>query len=84
METFFVPESEADADSLFWGLRPSLTATCHRLPQSYQILVHCSHWRLDGIGRGKLGHVFMNILAELLVTPVESLPDAVSKSSSLT
>lgn len=78
-DTFFVHDKEADADSLFSGLRPSSTATCHWLPQSSQLVIRSSHWRLDGIGVAKLGHVFLSTLVELLGTAADGLPVAASK-----
>ncbi|KAF3764012.1 hypothetical protein M406DRAFT_75237 [Cryphonectria parasitica EP155] len=65
-ETFFVHLNEVDADALFCGLRPAPTATCHCLPKSSEILIRSSHWRLDGVGIAKLGHVFLDFLAEAL------------------
>ncbi|KAJ0106744.1 hypothetical protein J7T55_001268 [Diaporthe amygdali] len=65
-DTFFVHDNEKNADSLFCCLRPKPTATCHWLPQSSQVVIRSSHWRLDGIGMAKLGHVFLAKLAEVL------------------
>lgn len=65
-QTFFIHDNEASADSLFCSLRPTDLATCHWLPQSSEVLLRSSHWRLDGIGMTKLGHVFLVSLSELL------------------
>lgn len=65
-QTFFIHDNEANADSLFCSLRPTDLATCHWLPQSSEVLLRSSHWRLDGIGMTKLGHVFLVILSEML------------------
>lgn len=65
-ETFFIHDSESSADSLFCNLRPSDLATCHWLPQSSELLLRSSHWRLDGVGMVRLGHVFLVSLSEML------------------
>lgn len=65
-ETFFIHENEVNADDLFCSLRPTEFATCHWLPQSSEVLLRSSHWRLDGIGIAKLGHIFLVTLAEML------------------
>lgn len=72
-EAFFVHENETDANSLFCALRPTPTATCHWLPQSSEVCIRSSHWRLDGIGMARLGHVFMATLAKMLRSKPEDL-----------
>ncbi|KAH8761075.1 hypothetical protein F5883DRAFT_678826 [Diaporthe sp. PMI_573] len=73
-DTFFVHETQANAESLFSFLRPTPTATCHWLPRSSQVVIRSSHWRLDGIGMTRLGHVFLTNLAEILRTKLEDAP----------
>lgn len=65
-ETFFIHDNESSADNLFCNLRPSDLATCHWLPQSSELLLRSSHWRLDGIGMVRLGHAFLVTLSEML------------------
>lgn len=73
-ETFFVHDTETGGDSLFCALRPSSSATCHWLPQSSELVIRTSHWRLDGIGLSKLGHVFLTILADMLPMNAKNVP----------
>ncbi|KAJ4420473.1 hypothetical protein N0V82_004350 [Gnomoniopsis sp. IMI 355080] len=85
-ETFFVHENEKDADGLFSGLQPTPTATCHWLPQSSTLIIRSSHWRLDGIGIIKLGHVFLTTLAETLQMKAEDFQtiESTKERSSIT
>lgn len=76
--TFFVHEHEIDAGNLFSALRPTPRATCHWLPKSSELVIRSSHWRLDGIGMTKLGHVFLATLAEMLAMKKGRLPSDVS------
>lgn len=84
MNTFFVHETEKNADSLFSVLRPTSTATCHWLPRSSQMVIRSSHWRLDGIGMVKLGHVFLTKLTEILGSKLEDGLNGHGADSALT
>lgn len=45
---------QATLDSVFTSIEPAPIASCHWLPDRRELLLHGSHWRLDGIGCLKL------------------------------
>lgn len=49
---------------MFASFEPSPLATCYYLPRTSEILIHTSHWRIDGIGALHLLHNFFTTLAE--------------------
>ena len=61
--TFFIVPSHT-ADSLLPTFTRSPSATLHYLPQSSEVVVHCSHSRMDGIGALRLLHQLFAALAE--------------------
>ena len=61
--TFFIVPSHS-ADSLLPTFTRSPSATLHYLPQSSEVVVHCSHSRMDGIGALGLLHQLFTALAE--------------------
>jgi hypothetical protein len=64
--TFIVDPGHGDANSLFSDLRSSPTIMCYWLPQSGELVIRSSHWRLDGIGMLTLEHSFLKALREVL------------------
>ena len=64
MAQTFMVEDVKSADDLFASFQPSDVPTCHYLPQTSEILIHTSHWRLDGIGTLCLLHNFFTALAK--------------------
>ncbi|MCJ1244249.1 hypothetical protein MMC30_001447 [Trapelia coarctata] len=60
----FMVEVVKTADDLFASFRPSEVATCYYLPQTSEIMIHTSHWRLDGVGALCLLHNFFTALAK--------------------
>ncbi|ROW01917.1 hypothetical protein VMCG_05515 [Cytospora schulzeri] len=67
-DTFVVHRGQHgdDASTLFSTLGPAPTAMCYWLPNSSEILIRSSHWRMDGIGLSMLAHSFLTALAEVL------------------
>lgn len=67
-DTFVVHRGQKgdNASTLFSNLGLTPTAMCYWLPESSEILIRSSHWRLDGIGLTKLAHSFMTALAQVL------------------
>ena len=61
--TFFIVPSQ-NADSLLPTFTRSPSATLHYLPQTSEVVVHCSHSRMDGIGALRLLHQLFTALAE--------------------
>lgn len=41
-------------DSVFSSIEPAPVVSCHWLPDHRELLLHSSHWCLDGIGCLKL------------------------------
>ena len=62
-DTFFIVPSQS-ADSLLSTFNRSPSATLHYLPQLSEVVVHCSHSRMDGIGALRLLHQLFTALAE--------------------
>jgi hypothetical protein len=65
-ETFFVIEGDTSADELTANFSPSPFVTLHYLPRSSQIILHASHWRVDGIGAPLLMNAFFDSVVSLL------------------
>ena len=49
-ETFVVAADTASVEDLVASFQPRSLATVYFLPHSREILIHTSHWRMDGIG----------------------------------
>ncbi|MCJ1340181.1 hypothetical protein MMC09_005475 [Bachmanniomyces sp. S44760] len=49
-ETFQVASATTDANELFANVKQSNLAVIHYFPKNSEILVHCPHWRIDGMG----------------------------------
>ncbi|KAI4150137.1 MAG: hypothetical protein L6R39_002332 [Caloplaca ligustica] len=49
-KTFIVEAPGTTSQDLFANFRPSPLASLHWLPGSSEMVVHTSHWRIDGIG----------------------------------
>ena len=49
-ETFVVAADTATVEDLVASFQPQSLATVYFLPHSWEILIHTSHWRMDGIG----------------------------------
>ncbi|KAL2006073.1 hypothetical protein VTN00DRAFT_9727 [Thermoascus crustaceus] len=49
-ETFVVTTEPATAEDLVASFRPGPLATLHYLPHTSEIVLHSSHWRIDGVG----------------------------------
>lgn len=53
--SFFTHTGEqVTVDSLFTSMEPAPIVSCHWLPGQQELILHGSHWRLDGIGSIKL------------------------------
>ena len=61
--TFFIVPSQS-ADGLLSTFTRSPSATLHYLPQTSEVVVHCSHSRMDGLGALRLLHQLFTALAE--------------------
>ncbi|KAI2634087.1 hypothetical protein GGS26DRAFT_29936 [Hypomontagnella submonticulosa] len=72
----FTTCNDKDATALFSRLCPTATATCHWLPASCEVVLRSSHWRMDGIGMIKLGHIFLYNLSVALEFPTDTAYDA--------
>jgi hypothetical protein len=57
-ETFFVMDDKISTDELIATFKPQRYVTLHYLPQSQQIVLHSSHWRMDAIGAQQLLNAF--------------------------
>ena len=64
-ETFVVAADGAKVEDLVASVRPQSLATIHFLPRSWEILIHSSHWRMDGIG----GIQFLNNFFRAVARP---------------
>ena len=64
-ETFIVvPETTMTASELFAGFTPKALAMMYYLPHKSEVLLHSSHFRIDGIGALHFFHRFFQALAE--------------------
>lgn len=58
-ETFIVVNSPTSVDDLYATFKPAKLAELYYIPSKSEIMIHCSHWRIDGIGLlNLLNHVF--------------------------
>jgi hypothetical protein len=73
--TFFVEVVHLNANSLYPSFQPSPTATCHWLPASQELVIHSSHWRIDGIGMFMLADNFMTHLVSVLTKGLDAHTD---------
>ena len=64
-ETFLVAADTATVEDLVASFQPQSLASVYFLPHSWEILVHSSHWRMDGIG----GINFLNNLFAAAAKP---------------
>ena len=62
-ETFHV-NSSLSIDEVLSNVHPSRLAAIHYLPQTSEILISSSHWRIDGVGAIHLLNKFFKTLAE--------------------
>jgi hypothetical protein len=63
-ETFIIEPLTASISDLLASFQPKALATCHYLPHTSEILIHSSHWRMDGIGSiSLLGNFFQAFAA---------------------
>ncbi|KAI3399741.1 hypothetical protein diail_5809 [Diaporthe ilicicola] len=66
-ESFITHTGEqATVDSLFTSIEPAPIVSCHWLPRSRDLILHGSHWRLDGIGSLKLADRLLVALSAVL------------------
>lgn len=66
-ESFIVhTEGHVTVDSLFTSIEPGPIVSCHWLPGTRDLIVHGSHWRLDGIGSLKLADRYLAALATVV------------------
>ena len=63
-ETFIVHPDSMTKEQLFATLHPSALATLHLLPNTSEIMIHTSHWRIDFIGGLSLLQNFFIAMAE--------------------
>ena len=68
--TFFVERGSRTTGDLLATFTPGPLATLHYLPSSSEILIHMSHWRIDGVGSLLLLDHFLSAL----VCPQHPLP----------
>lgn len=61
--TFHV-EASITIDDLLEKLRPSPLSTIYYLPHTSEIVIHASHWQIDGIGALELLHNFFKAVAQ--------------------
>lgn len=76
-ESFFTHTGDqATVDSLFTSIEPAQVVSCHWLPGQRDLILHGSHWRLDGIGSLKLVDRLLTGLGAVirvgLAAPLES------------
>ena len=62
-DTFFVVDGKINMDELIATFKPQTYVTLHYLPQSHQIVLHSSHWRMDAIGAQQLLNAFFEKVA---------------------
>lgn len=73
-ESFFTHYGEAaTVDSLFTSIEPASIVSCHWLPDQRDLILHGSHWRLDGIGSLKLADRFLTALCTVIRVGVAAL-----------
>ena len=65
------------------SFKPSFLATLHYLPGTSEVLIHSSHWRIDGIGALRLLDRLFTLLAYPRPGPVEFGTEAPNLSPSL-
>ena len=63
-ETFVVAADTATVEDLVASFQPQSLATVYFLPHSWEILIHSSHWRMDGIGGIKFLNNFFAAVAK--------------------
>ncbi|KUI56622.1 hypothetical protein VP1G_04045 [Cytospora mali] len=64
----FITHSGEDVtvDSLFTSIEPAPIVSCHWLPGVRELIIHGSHWRLDGIGSLKLSDRLLTALSAVI------------------
>ncbi|KKY38535.1 hypothetical protein UCDDA912_g01372 [Diaporthe ampelina] len=66
-ESFFSHTGEeVTLDSLFTSIEPAPIVSCHWLPRQRDLILHGSHWRLDGIGSLKLADRLLAALGAVI------------------
>ncbi|KAK7704692.1 hypothetical protein SLS64_008457 [Diaporthe eres] len=76
-ESFFTHTGgQVTVDSLFTSIEPAPIVSCHWLPGQQELILHGSHWRLDGIGSIKLADRLLAALCAVVrvgvAAPLES------------
>ena len=79
-DTVLVEEDIPDARTLVATIKPRPLPSIHYLPKSSELLVHASHWRIDGIGSLVLLNNFLSILANPRDVTFGSEPKSLSPS----
>ncbi|KAI5865811.1 hypothetical protein GGS23DRAFT_554225 [Durotheca rogersii] len=80
-DTFVVDHTSTTARDLLRTLLPTPTATCHWLSASSELVLHSSHWRVDGVGVAMLLHQFMGALAQAAQLGPEAPLEALAPDS---
>lgn len=65
------------------SFKPSPLPTLHYLPGTSEVLIHCSHWRIDGIGALRLLNRLFTLLTQPQPVPVVFGTEAPNLSPSL-
>ncbi|PSR79598.1 hypothetical protein BD289DRAFT_442204 [Coniella lustricola] len=67
-ESFFTHAEESiTLDQLFTSIEPGPIVSCHWLSGTHEVVIHGSHWRLDGIGSIKLSDRLLSALSTVLL-----------------
>ena len=63
-DTFVVTADTANVEDLIASIQPQSQATIYFLPHTYEILIHTSHWRMDGNGTISLLNNFFDAVSK--------------------
>ena len=63
-ETFVVAADATSIEDLVASIQPQPLASIHFLPRTYEILIHTSHWRMDGNGAVSLLNNFFEAVSK--------------------
>lgn len=73
-ETFITHvDKSSTPQQIISKLQPSRYATVHYLPHSFQVILHLSHWRTDGVGALQLLDAFLKAVISALHQDVTTL-----------
>ncbi|EEA23574.1 hypothetical protein TMatcc_002451 [Talaromyces marneffei ATCC 18224] len=64
-ETYFIIEGKGSEDAIA-EMKPSQFMTLHFLPDTWDIILHTSHWRTDGYGAFQLIDAFFDAIKEVI------------------